>query len=185
MSVILVIAKVNDNLFTIFMYFDNSTSIEQSLKTQWGLLRVRMQSDRVSFMAFEDRKRQGAKTDDSFRVTFMQWLKHFQHSTGDEKWNLLSPQGTNFQKSVWRALLDIPAGGTASYKKIATLLGKPNASRAVGSAVAANPIALLIPCHRIVPSSGGTGNYRWGPVLKQTLLEAESAHGASSYQLFK
>jgi AraC family transcriptional regulator of adaptative response/methylated-DNA-[protein]-cysteine methyltransferase len=71
-----------------------------------------------------------------------------------------------------------------TYKQIATKIGQPSASRAVGSAIAANPIALLIPCHRVVPQSGGTGNYRWGPDRKLALLAAEKIAGASVYQLF-
>ena len=167
------------------MHFNNSASTAHLLKTQWGLLRVEVQFGRISSMTFEDREQLAANTDDSFRVVFMQWLKCFQDTTSDKKWNLLSPEGTCFQKSVWRTLLDIPPGSTASYKKIAILLRKSNASRAVGSAVAANPIALLIPCHRVVLSSGETGNYRWGPALKRALLEAESARNTSPYQLFQ
>ena len=185
LSFILVIAKVNDNLFTILMYFSNLASAEHLLKTRWGLLRVVVQSDRIYSMAFDNQKRQETTIDESFRVAFMQWLKHFQDMSSDEKWDCLCPQGTDFQKSVWRALLDIPASSTSSYKKIAILLGKPTASRAVGSAVGANPIVLLIPCHRVVPLSGGTGNYRWGPALKQELLKAESASGTSLHQLFQ
>ena len=181
----LAIVKVNDNLFTILMYFDNSASTEHLLKTQWGLLRVGVQFGRISSMAFEDREQLATSVDNSFRVVFMQWLKHFQDMSSDEKWDCLCPRGTDFQKSVWRALLDIPASSTSSYKKIAILLGKPTASRAVGSAVGANPIVLLIPCHRVVPLSGGTGNYRWGSALKQALLKAESASGTSLYQLFQ
>ncbi|BBI62553.1 hypothetical protein HSBAA_38590 [Vreelandella sulfidaeris] len=70
--------------------------------------------------------------------------------------------GTNFQVAVWRALLTIPEGQWVSYTHIAQALGAPNSSRAVGNAVGANPIALWIPCHRVIQQSGALGGYRWG-----------------------
>lgn len=75
--------------------------------------------------------------------------------------------GTNFQVAVWRALMRIPPGKLASYSQIARATGFPNASRAVGNAVGANPIALLIPCHRVIQQSGAMGGYRWGVTKKQ------------------
>jgi len=115
----------------------------------------------------------------------MDWLRAFLSMSTDEQWSALSPQGTDFQQSVWRALLDISIGTQMTYKQIAANIGQPTASRAVGSAIAANPIALLIPCHRVVPQSGGTGNYRWGPDRKLALLEAEQIAGTSLDQLFQ
>ena len=70
--------------------------------------------------------------------------------------------GTNFQIAVWRALLKIPPGTLASYAQVAATLGAPKASRAVGNAIGANPVALLIPCHRVIQKSGALGGYRWG-----------------------
>ncbi|SFR47283.1 DNA-O6-methylguanine--protein-cysteine S-methyltransferase /Transcriptional regulator Ada /transcriptional regulator, AraC family [Marinobacter daqiaonensis] len=75
--------------------------------------------------------------------------------------------GTNFQVAVWRALLRIPPGRLASYSLIAAALGRPGSSRAVGNAVGANPVALLIPCHRVIQQSGALGGYRWGTAKKQ------------------
>jgi len=77
--------------------------------------------------------------------------------------------GTNFQLAVWRALLRIPAGTAVSYGSVAAQLGSPNASRAVGTAVGANPVAFLIPCHRVIQQSGALGGYRWGLVRKQAI----------------
>ncbi|MCC5811410.1 MAG: methylated-DNA--[protein]-cysteine S-methyltransferase [Ectothiorhodospiraceae bacterium] len=74
--------------------------------------------------------------------------------------------GTNFQIAVWRALLKIPSGVVTSYAQVAESLGVPKAARAVGNAVGANPIALLIPCHRVIQQSGALGGYRWGPTKK-------------------
>ena len=82
-------------------------------------------------------------------------------------------KATAFQWKVWRALQQIPAGETRAYAEVARRIGKPKAVRAVASACANNPVALVVPCHRVVPSSGGTGKYRWGAERKAALLEAE------------
>lgn len=89
----------------------------------------------------------------------------------------LHVRGTNFQVSVWRALLRIPPSHFASYGQIAKALDKPRASRAVGTAVGANPIAMLIPCHRVIQQSGALGGYRWGLNRKQAIHVWEAARG--------
>lgn len=88
----------------------------------------------------------------------------------------LCPQGTSFQQLVWKALQEIPAGETRTYAQIANAIGKPKAVRAVGTAIRANPIAYLIPCHRVVRTDGGFGGYRWGLEIKQKMLRAEGVN---------
>jgi len=83
-------------------------------------------------------------------------------------------KGTNFQLKVWEALLQIPAGAVTTYEGIAARIGKPNASRAVGTAIGHNPIAVLIPCHRVIRKVGDFGNYRYGSIRKKALLAYES-----------
>lgn len=83
-------------------------------------------------------------------------------------------RGTAFQHLVWRALQQVPAGATASYSEIAERIGRPKAARAVAAACAANPVAVLVPCHRIVHSDGKMSGYRWGVERKQELLRRES-----------
>lgn len=85
--------------------------------------------------------------------------------------------GTNFQIKVWEALLRIPRGGIVSYQGLARVMGRPGASRAVGRAVGANPISLLIPCHRVILKSGVVHNYRWGVGRKRAILAIEQALG--------
>lgn len=85
----------------------------------------------------------------------------------------LSPFGTAFQQRVWNALVKVPLGATASYRDIAERIGQPHAYRAVGNAIGCNPIFILIPCHRIVQSSGKTGGFRWGSEIKEQLLSLE------------
>lgn len=85
----------------------------------------------------------------------------------------LDVQATAFQWQVWTALAAIPFGETRSYADVASSIGRPRAARAVARACATNPVAIAIPCHRVVPSSGGTGGYRWGADRKTALLAAE------------
>jgi AraC family transcriptional regulator, regulatory protein of adaptative response / methylated-DNA-[protein]-cysteine methyltransferase len=86
-------------------------------------------------------------------------------------------KGTNFQLQVWRALLQLPLGALATYGEIAGRIGRPAAARAVGAAIGANPIAYLIPCHRVIRESGHLGGYRWGEARKAAILGREAAHG--------
>ena len=88
-------------------------------------------------------------------------------------------RGTNFQLKVWEALLQIPAGSVSTYEGIASRIGNPNALRAVGTAVGHNPIAVLIPCHRVIRKAGEFGKYRYGALRKKALLAREfvSAQG--------
>jgi AraC family transcriptional regulator of adaptative response/methylated-DNA-[protein]-cysteine methyltransferase len=91
-------------------------------------------------------------------------------------------RGTNFQVKVWEALLAVPFGRLASYGDIAAKIGAPSASRAVGGAVGSNPVALLIPCHRVIRETGVIGNYRWGEMRKRLLIGWEAVHSASLRQ---
>jgi AraC family transcriptional regulator of adaptative response/methylated-DNA-[protein]-cysteine methyltransferase len=84
-------------------------------------------------------------------------------------------QGTDFQVRVWRALLQVPAGSLVSYGRLALALDKPAAARAVGTAVGHNPLAYLIPCHRVIRETGVVGDYRWGQVRKRAMLAWESS----------
>jgi len=83
--------------------------------------------------------------------------------------------GTNFQISVWKGLLQIPPATVASYSQVATAIGHPSSARAVGLAVGANPVAFLIPCHRVIQQSGKLGGYHWGETRKQAIHAWESA----------
>ncbi len=84
-------------------------------------------------------------------------------------------KGTNFQLKVWEALLNIPMGGLSTYSSVAAAIHQPNASRAVGSAVGDNPVAFLIPCHRVIKSTGETGQYHWGSTRKSAMIGWEAA----------
>jgi methylated-DNA-[protein]-cysteine S-methyltransferase len=85
----------------------------------------------------------------------------------------LAPHGTDFQVSVWKALRSIPFGQKRSYKEVAAMLGKPGAARAVGMANNRNPVAIMIPCHRVVGSDGSLTGYAAGLPVKKFLLDRE------------
>jgi AraC family transcriptional regulator of adaptative response/methylated-DNA-[protein]-cysteine methyltransferase len=91
---------------------------------------------------------------------------------------VLSVSGTNFQVKVWQALLELGSRGPTSYSEIARAIGQPGASRAVGQAVGANPVAWLIPCHRVLRRDGGLGGYHWGVERKRAMLAWEHATSA-------
>lgn len=88
---------------------------------------------------------------------------------------VIDMRGTPFQHRVWQALLTVPSGQTRSYGEIAAMIGAPGAVRAVAGACAANPLALLVPCHRIIARDGGLAGYRWGLERKRALLLREAA----------
>ncbi len=88
----------------------------------------------------------------------------------------LAVAGTNFQLKVWEALLRIPPGRITSYRALAEALGLSRSARAVGGAVAANPVSYLIPCHRVIRETGRISNYEWGPARKRVMLGWEAAH---------
>ena len=95
-------------------------------------------------------------------------------------WNNLSQiklhlKGTEFQLKVWDALLKIPMGDLSTYGEIAQHIGNAKASRAVGTAIGSNPIAYLIPCHRVIQASGNTGQYHWGSTRKKAMIAWEAA----------
>lgn len=104
---------------------------------------------------------------------------------GKEIPNSLNPKmpvllkGTNFQIQVWKALLQIPEGTLRTYENIAAEIGSPKAARAVGSAIGANKISYLIPCHRVINKLGVVGHYRWGSARKKAMIGWEAAHSAS------
>jgi len=87
----------------------------------------------------------------------------------------LDLHGTPFQLKVWQALRTIPYGKTATYRDIAGKIKNPKAIRAVANAIGANPIAIIIPCHRVIRSDGSIGGYKWGVTLKTQLLQLEAS----------
>jgi AraC family transcriptional regulator of adaptative response/methylated-DNA-[protein]-cysteine methyltransferase len=131
----------------------------------------------------------GLALTDNEAVALQEWRVRFPHATfvrEDGIWDKLlqapirlHATGTDFQAKVWQALLRIPVGERRTYGQIAEEVGHPKAVRAVGTAVGSNPIAGLIPCHRVVRTSGALGGFHWGLPLKAAILQWEYKHGAS------
>jgi AraC family transcriptional regulator of adaptative response/methylated-DNA-[protein]-cysteine methyltransferase len=119
---------------------------------------------------------QKAKLRESTKATKSFLDQIFPASPGDGGRSIrLFLKGTNFQLKVWEALLRIPQGSVCSYEEIAVNLGKPTAARAVGNAVAANPVAYIIPCHRVIRKIGAIGDYRHGTTRKKAMIGWEAA----------
>ena len=129
----------------------------------------------------------GATFTENARVTksaaervFAAWAgQHWQPENGDDGVTAtplsVLVRGTNFQVRVWDALLRIPPGAVATYEDIASAIGQPGATRAVASAIARNPVAYLIPCHRVIRKTGAFGGYHWGTTRKIAMLLRETA----------
>lgn len=109
---------------------------------------------------------------DQFQKNALQIFRQDWDSLPEIKLHL---RGTDFQLKVWESLLRIPLGRMTTYGAIARQIGSPQASRAVGTAIGSNPVAYLIPCHRVIQSTGVVGGYMWGPVRKMAILGWESA----------
>jgi AraC family transcriptional regulator of adaptative response/methylated-DNA-[protein]-cysteine methyltransferase len=154
-------------------------------ESPFGRLIVASTGKGISYMAFHEAE------DEAFATL----LEHFpaakfiqkrnkmhDHALGifNADWNdrsgiKLHLKGTPFQLKVWETLLKIPTGHLSTYGQIAGTIGNPNASRAVGSAIGSNPVTFLIPCHRVIQSSGQLGGYMWGTVRKTAMIGWEAA----------
>ncbi len=113
---------------------------------------------------------------DSIQQEALFFFQHDWSKLGQIKLHL---HGTAFQLKVWEALLKIPKGDLSSYGTIATAIGNPKASRAIGTAIGSNPVAYLIPCHRVIQASGNTGGYLWGSTRKSAIIGWEAAKTGS------
>ncbi|WP_370260761.1 methylated-DNA--[protein]-cysteine S-methyltransferase, partial [Limnobacter sp.] len=148
-------------------------------QTHRGIHNLEFQTDCLSFSKWVDHLRQ-LNPEAEFITNHQQasdlvhsiFLKHPSKPTTLR----MHVQGTPFQLQVWEALLHIEPGRLASYQQLAKAIGKPKASRAVGGAIAANPVGVLIPCHRVIQTSGMLGQYRWHPARKAALHIWEAAH---------
>jgi AraC family transcriptional regulator of adaptative response/methylated-DNA-[protein]-cysteine methyltransferase len=147
--------------------------------TDRGIAAVRFGDDEASMEADLRREYQQAeivRDDDNLLPWAMLLSQHLQGQPTSSPVPL-DVQASIFQWKVWEALRRIPAGQTRSYQAIAEAIGQPNATRAVARACAANPVAVFIPCHRVVRRNGEIGGYRWGEERKRALLELEHAKG--------
>jgi AraC family transcriptional regulator of adaptative response/methylated-DNA-[protein]-cysteine methyltransferase len=151
----------------------------------FGKLLVASTAKGICYMGFSD------DTNDAFselrnrfeNAVFTEQSDVFQKSAMEvfnNDWDKISEvklhlKGTDFQLNVWEALLKIPSGKLSTYGELAKSINKPKAARAVGTAIGSNPIAFLIPCHRVIQASGLTGGYMWNPTRKKAIIGWEAA----------
>lgn len=151
--------------------------------TQFGEIIVASTDRGVCYIAFENEKEQALRNLKSrfFNAEFTKAKDDFQETaraafkTDTEKTAVLHLHGSDFQQLVWRELLKIPMGKLMSYHQIADALNMPSASRAVGTAIGRNPVAYLVPCHRVIQSDGGFGGYMWGSDRKMAIKVWETS----------
>ncbi len=153
--------------------------------TPFGICLVASTDKGICYMAFVDQKEEGlnefekvfenANISEQELPIHLEAVRIFNPEDNSLKRIKLHLKGTPFQLKVWQALLQIPLGEVSSYKDIANKIEQPNASRAVGTAIGQNPIAYLIPCHRVIQTTGQTGGYRWKPIRKSVILGWEFA----------
>jgi AraC family transcriptional regulator of adaptative response/methylated-DNA-[protein]-cysteine methyltransferase len=157
-------------------------------ESPFGNLIVASTSKGICYMAFEDNETKALNTlkQHFSNAHFQQKLDLIQQHAlfiFQNDWSKLSEiklhlKGTNFQLKVWEALLKIPMGQLSTYGHIASKIGHARASRAVGTAIGNNPVAYLIPCHRVIQSSGNVGGYMWGNTRKTAIIGWEAAKTA-------
>ncbi|MDX1442156.1 MAG: methylated-DNA--[protein]-cysteine S-methyltransferase [Gammaproteobacteria bacterium] len=146
------------------------------LETPIGRLQVESDGESIIALHFNGAL-DDSQRDDSMSLLATAAMQLQQYFSGERNsFDLpLLASGSEFQKRVWTALQEIPFGETRSYKQLAEAIGDPAASRAVGSANGANPIPVIIPCHRVIAADGSLGGYSGGLEIKQRLLEIERA----------
>lgn len=154
-------------------------------ESPFGRVIVASTAKGICYMAFEDDQHMalGNLMQKFPNASFFEKQDELQKnalSIFNEDWTSLNSiklhlKGTDFQLKVWESLLTIPKGKLSTYGNLARKIGHPGASRAVGTAIGSNPVAFLIPCHRVIQSSGHMGGYRWGSDRKQLIVGWESA----------
>ena len=160
-------------------------------ESPFGNIIVASTAKGVCYMAFEDDEEQAfLKLQEKFpNASFNKKLDMLQQNAlfiFQSDWSKLPEiklhlKGTDFQLKVWEALLKIPMGKLSTYGELARHIGNENASRAVGTAIGSNPVAFLIPCHRVIQSTGNIGGYMWGPTRKTAIIGRESARTTDNH----
>lgn len=184
-------------LHDLFMNIEGMTPAEyknggQSLainysfaESPFGNIMVASTSKGICYMAFADDRDEAFKQLHAHfpNAQYTQMVDALQQNAlfiFKKDWSQLSDiklhlKGTDFQLKVWEALMNIPLGGLSTYSSVAAAIQHPTASRAVGSAVGDNPVAFLIPCHRVIKSTGEFGQYHWGATRKSAIIGWEAA----------
>lgn len=150
-------------------------------ETQFGTIFCSMRSGMIDSILFTDNPTDfadrvaAARRGGSVETAVPGWFSLENLILGSDRVPPVLPRGSDFRNKVWAALREIPAGQTVSYSEVAASIGMPRAARAVATAVAANDVAVLVPCHRVVRSGGAPGRYKWGAERKRSLIEYEKS----------
>ncbi|MDF2517824.1 MAG: cysteine methyltransferase [Sphingobacterium sp.] len=166
------------NLLISYDYYDTLFGSIIVASTAKGICHIAYEEDKEFAFKALQRRFPNAKFMQQRDMMHENALKALNPQDGDIGQVKLHLKGTEFQLKVWEALLKIPMGNLITYGSIASQIGNPKASRAVGTAVGSNPIAYLIPCHRVIQNSGIFGGYRWDPMRKTAMIGWESLHTA-------
>lgn len=148
----------------------------KSFNTKIGLIQIIEEDGKIIELNWNNKKydeNEIKQKDTDILLEAKKQINEYLEGTRKEFDLPLNPRGTNFMKKVWKELLNIPYGNTATYKKIAENIGNPKAARAVGMANNKNPIPIIIPCHRVIGSSGNLVGYALGLDKKKFLLDLE------------
>ena len=140
-----------------------------------GNVEITTESEKVLAIVYTKKKIGKATIKNAFQKKVEKQLEQYFASKSDTFTISVEIWGTPFQMAVWEQIAKIPYGKTKTYSEIAKAIKKPKAVRAVGTACGANPVPILIPCHRVLPTSGGFGNYAGGRDKKEFLLKLEKA----------
>jgi methylated-DNA-[protein]-cysteine S-methyltransferase len=150
---------------------------EAFLRTPIGIVHICGTQKGISVVEFVDGAEEETKTVHPLLQEYVLQLREYFEGKRQVFHSLpLAFHGTDFEQRVWDALLNVPYGETVTYGDIAEAAGDSGAARAVGSAIRKNPLLLIVPCHRVVPASGGAGEYVAGVERKEWLLRHEQAH---------
>ncbi|WP_312084192.1 methylated-DNA--[protein]-cysteine S-methyltransferase [Epilithonimonas hominis] len=143
--------------------------------TNIGICHMAFCENEISAMQILKNKFPNAKFLNTMDLIQENALAIFKNDYGNVSQIKLHLKGTDFQLKVWEALLKIPCGSLTTYGELANHINHPKASRAVGTAIGSNPVAFIIPCHRVIKSSGNFGDYMWGEVRKTAIIGWESS----------
>ncbi|QIH32448.1 MULTISPECIES: methylated-DNA--[protein]-cysteine S-methyltransferase [Sphingobacterium] len=166
------------NLLISYHYYETLFGPIIIASTSKGICHIAYEEDKDAALKTLQKRFRNAKFIQQGDIMHENALKALNPQDNDIGQVKLHLKGTEFQLKVWEALLKIPMGNLSTYGSIASQIGNPKASRAVGTAVGSNPIAYLIPCHRVIQNSGIFGGYRWDPMRKTAMIGWESLHAA-------
>lgn len=165
--------EAEENILLRYSFSKSSFGDVLIASTDKGICFLAFVGDKKSALADLKRRFPDPRFEEKQDARQKKALKVFTNSSRKSDTIDVHIEGTPFQHEVWSALLNIPSGKTATYQEIAQRIKKPNAIRAVGSAIGKNPVAYLVPCHRVIKSNGNIGGYLWGSDRKIALLKKE------------